>query len=158
VSAADVDPLVGQLLLQALEPDKLALAVEAFAHLTQEREGLTHQWQLRLERARFDAERAKRQYDAVEPENRLVARNLERHWEAKLRAVEVVERDYGQWQSQQTTVLSTADRQEILALGQNLPALWHAATTTPADRKRIIRLVGGMFGIRVISSHKTQVA
>jgi len=141
VSAADVDPLVGQLLLQALEPDKLALAVEAFAHLTREREGLTHQWQLRLERARFDAERAKRQYDAVEPENRLVARNLERHWEAKLRAVEAVERDYGQWQTQQTTVLSTADRQEILALGQNLPALWHAATTTPADRKRIVRLV-----------------
>jgi hypothetical protein len=141
VSAADVDPLVGQLILQALEPDKLALAVEAFAHLTREREGLTHQWQLRLERARFDAERAKRQYDAVEPENRLVARNLERHWEAKLRGVEAVERDYKQWQGQQTTVLSPADRQALRALGQNLPALWHAATTTPADRKRIIRLV-----------------
>ena len=133
--------LVEALILQALEPDKLALAVEAFAHLTREREGLNHQWQLRLERGRFDAERAKRQYDAVEPENRLVARNLERHWEAKLRAVEAVERDYQQWQGQHTTVLSPADRQAILALGQNLPALWHAATTTPADRKRIIRLV-----------------
>jgi len=141
VNAADVDPLVEALLLQALEPDKLALAVEAFAHLTRERAGLNHQWQLRLERARFDAERAKRQYDAVEPENRLVARNLERHWEAKLRAVEAVERDYHQWQGQHTTVLSPADRQAILALGQNLPALWHAATTTPADRKRITRLV-----------------
>jgi len=141
VNATDVDPLVERLVLQALEPDKLALAVEAFAHLTRERAGLDHQWQLRLERARFEAERAKRQYDAVEPENRLVARNLERHWEAKLRAGEAVERDYAQWQGQQTTVLSTTDRQEILALGQNLPALWHAATTTPADRKRIIRLV-----------------
>ena len=141
VNAADVDPIVEELILQALEPDKLALAVEAFAHLTREREGLEHQWQLRLERARFDAERAKRQYDAVEPENRLVARNLERHWEAKLRAVEAVERDYTQWQGQHTTVLSPVDRQAILALGQNLPALWHAATTTPADRKRIIRLV-----------------
>jgi DNA-binding transcriptional MerR regulator len=77
----------------------------------------------------------------LEPENRLVARNLERHWEAKLRAVEAVERDYQQWQGQHTTVLSPADRQAILALGQNLPALWHAATTTPADRKRITRLV-----------------
>jgi len=141
VNATDVDPLVEALLLQALEPDKLALAVEAFAHLTREREGLNHQWQLRLERAHFDAERAKRQYAAVEPENRLVARNLERHWEAKLRAVEAVERDYQQWQGQHTTVLSPTDRQAILALGQNLPALWHAATTTPADRKRIIRLV-----------------
>ena len=67
VNATDVDPLVERLVLQALEPDKLALAVEAFAHLTREREGLDRQWQLRLERAHFEAERAKRQYDAVEP-------------------------------------------------------------------------------------------
>jgi DNA invertase Pin-like site-specific DNA recombinase len=141
VHAADVDPMVARLILQALEPDKLALAVEAFAHLTRERAGLDHQWQLRLERARFDAERAKRQYDAVEPENRLVARNLERHWEATLRAVEAVERDYGQWQGQHDTGLSGADRQAILDLGQNLPALWYAETTTPVDRKRLVRLV-----------------
>jgi DNA invertase Pin-like site-specific DNA recombinase len=141
VHAADVDPAVEQIMLQALEPDKVALAVEAFEQLAREAKGLDRQWQLRLERARFEAERAQRQYDAVEPENRLVARNLEKHWEAKLRAVEEVERDYAQWQAQHDTALSGADRQAILALGQNLPALWHAETTTPADRKRIVRLV-----------------
>ncbi len=141
VNAADVDPAVEALILQALEPDKVALAVDAFEQLEREASVLDRQWQLRRERARFEAERAKRQYDAVEPENRLVARNLEKHWEAKLRAVEAVERDYAQWQRQHDTVLSGADHQAILDLGQNLPALWYAETTTPVDRKRIVRLV-----------------
>ncbi len=77
----------------------------------------------------------------LEPENRLVARNLEKHWEVKLRAVEAVERDDAQWQRQHDTTLSGADRQAILDLGQNLPAVWYAETTTPTDRKRIVRLV-----------------
>jgi len=141
VSAADVDPAVEALILQALEPDKVALAVDAFEQLAREASGLDRQWQLRCERARFEAERAKRQYDTVEPENRLVARNLEKHWEVKLRAVEAVERDYAQWQRQHDTTLSGADRQAILDLGQNLPAVWYAETTTPTDRKRIVRLM-----------------
>ena len=141
VSAADVDPAVAQMVLQALEPDKVELALEAFDQFERDTHSLERQWQLKVERARYEAQRAQRQYDTVEPENRLVARNLEKHWEEKLRAVEEVEREYAQWQSQRQTSLSPADRQAILSLGQNLPALWDAATTTPADRKRIIRLV-----------------
>jgi uncharacterized protein YndB with AHSA1/START domain len=141
IHATDVDPTIEQLILQALEPDKLALALEAFEHLEDEAAVLEQQWRLRLERARFEAERAHRQYDTVEPDNRLVARNLERHWETKLRAVEALERDYEQWRCQHPPTLSATDRQEILALGQNLPKLWTAATTTNADRKRIVRLV-----------------
>ena len=67
VSAADVDPVGAQMILQALEPDKVALAVEACAQLERETSGRARQWQLRVERARFEAERAQRQYDAVEP-------------------------------------------------------------------------------------------
>ena len=141
IHAADVDPVIEQLILQALEPDKLALALDAFEHLEDEAKVLEQQWRRRLERARFEAERAHRQYDTVEPDNRLVARNLERHWETKLRAVEALERDYEQWRRQHPPTLSMTDRQEILALGQNLPALWTAETTTPADHKRIVRLI-----------------
>lgn len=70
-----------------------------------------------------------------------MARNLERHWETKLRAVEALERDYEQWRRQHSPTLLATDRQDILALGQNLPKLWTAATTTNADRKRMVRLV-----------------
>ncbi len=141
VNAADVDSVVEEIVLQALEPDKVALALEAFEHLKREVSGLDRQWQLRLERAHFEVGRAERQYNEVEPENRLVARNLEKHWETKLRAVEEAEQDYAKWQGQYDTALSGTDRQAILDVGQNLPALWHAATTTAADRKRLLRLV-----------------
>jgi hypothetical protein len=102
---------------------------------------LHQQWQLRLERARYEAKRAERQYQAVDPENRLVARTLEHQWEEKLRAVEQVEQEYAAWQRRQQVVVTPADREAILALGTDLPTLWHAATTTAADRKRLLRLV-----------------
>ncbi len=106
-----------------------------------ETHGLQRHWQLRLERARYEAQRAERQYQAVEPENRLVARNLERQWETALRTVEQLEHEHETWRRQQTVTVTAADRAAILALGQDLPALWHAPTTTPADRKRLLRLV-----------------
>ena len=96
---------------------------------------------VRRERARYEAERARRQYDAVEPENRLVARSLERVWEEKLRVVEGIEQDYDRWRREQPLVLSDDDRDALRALGQNLPQVWHAITTTAADRKRILRFI-----------------
>ncbi|MDE5446762.1 hypothetical protein GWG65_36510 [Bradyrhizobium sp. CSA207] len=81
LKAAPVDALVTRLVLQALEPAALETSVRAASDLAREREALERQWQHRLERARYEAERTRRQYDAVEPENRLVARTLERQWE-----------------------------------------------------------------------------
>ncbi len=77
----------------------------------------------------------------VEPENRMVARSLERQWEEKLRGVEEVEHAYQRWSTQQQLVITPADRQEILALGENLAQVWRAPTTTNADRKTMLRLV-----------------
>ena len=102
---------------------------------------LERQWSLKRERARYEAERARRQYDAVEPENRLVARALERAWEEALRRAEQVERDHERWRKEQPLALTEADRVRILALGEDLPRVWHAATTTAAERKRLLRLV-----------------
>ena len=81
VRALAVDAEVERLLLHALTPDGIALAVAALGELEAEAQGMERQWSLKRERARYDAERARRQFDAVEPENRLVARSLERAWE-----------------------------------------------------------------------------
>jgi hypothetical protein len=89
----------------------------------------------------YEAERARRQYDAVEPENRLVARSLERAWEDKLRAVEAIEQEYQHWRSEERLVIGEAERAALQSLGGNLPQIWHAATTLPADRKRILRFI-----------------
>jgi hypothetical protein len=141
IRADALDKEVERLLLAALAPDQLALALAALEQLEAEYATLRRQWDLRLERARYETERAARQYQAVEPENRLVARSLERNWEEKLRALEQIKQEYQTWLKQEQLELTAAGRQQILALGQNLPVVWHAATTTPADRKQIVRLL-----------------
>jgi DNA invertase Pin-like site-specific DNA recombinase len=141
VRALPVDTLVERILLDALAPDRIAIALAAVGQLEEESRQLERQWTLRRERARYDAERARRQYDAVEPENRLVARSLERAWEEKLRAVEVIEQEHARWRSGEPLMIGAADRARLQVLAENLPRIWHAATTSAADRKRILRFI-----------------
>jgi uncharacterized protein YndB with AHSA1/START domain len=141
VRAPGVDQAVEALVLEALVPERIALALEALGQLEREMDALEHQWQLRLERARYEAQRAQRQYNAAEPEHRLVARTLESPWEAALRAVESTERDYETWTRENRTHITAQEQQEILSIGEDLPRVWHAETTTNADRKHLLRLV-----------------
>jgi hypothetical protein len=136
-----LDAEIERLVLQAFEPDRVALALGALEQLEREAAMLERQWKMRIERARYEAARAQRQFEMCEPENRLVARNLERLWETKLRAVEEAEQEFESWRRRHGTVLTDEDRQQILALGEDLPKLWAAPTTTNADRKQIIRLI-----------------
>ncbi len=141
VRALGVDGEVERLALAALAPDRIAVAVAALGELEEEARLLERQWSLKRERTRYEAERARRQYDAVEPENRLVARSLERAWEERLRQVEQIEAEYADWRRAQPLSLSDADRAQILLLGEDLPRLWKAATTTAAERKQMLRLL-----------------
>jgi len=102
---------------------------------------LNRQWELKLERARYEALRAQRQYDAVDPDNRLVARTLEQQWEQALRAVEQLEREYATWKLENQSEITPQNRQEILAIGEDLPKVWNAQTTTNTDRKYLLRLI-----------------
>jgi hypothetical protein len=141
VRALALDAQVEQRFLDALRPDQVALALAALAHLEQEEQAENNQWELRLERARYQAKRAERQYQAVEPENRLVARELPKQWEEQLRAVETAEKEYHAWKASRFGSLTQADREAIIALGSDLPALWQASTTTNTERKQMLRLV-----------------
>jgi DNA invertase Pin-like site-specific DNA recombinase len=136
-----LDEFVSEWLLKALEPAALALSLEAAAHLETERAELDRLWQLRLERAAFEAERAARHYRLIEPENRLVARQLAQEWEGKLALQQALKEDYQRFLQAQPHPLSAAEREAICQLAENLPALWHALTTTTADRKEIVRQV-----------------
>lgn len=77
----------------------------------------------------------------LEPENRLVARNLERQWEEILRAVEEIEKEFAEWRIRHNAILTEEDKRQILVLGTDLPRLWSAPSTANADRKQIIRLI-----------------
>ena len=86
--------------------------------LERERQALDRQWQLRLERARYDVQRAQRQYDAIEPENRLVARTLETRWNAALESLEQLEQDYAVMRRTELLPLDAAEQQAVQRLGR----------------------------------------
>jgi len=98
-------------------------------------------WRQRLERADFACDRARRQYQLAEPENRLVARQLERDWEAALAERASLGEEYERYQRARPARLSPAELAAIRALAGDIPALWAAPTTTTAGRKRLIRAV-----------------
>jgi hypothetical protein len=127
--------------LRALEPAALELSLEAATHLEQERTELDQLWQKRLERSAFEAERAGRHYRLVEPENRLVARQLALEWETKLNVHQELQEDYQRFTHQQPRLLTDAEQQMIRELAENIPALWNAKTTTQVQRKEIVRQV-----------------
>jgi DNA invertase Pin-like site-specific DNA recombinase len=141
LEAGVVDDLVAQQVLRALEPATLELSLKAIEDVHRERERLHRHWKQRLERAGYEAERAERQYQACEPENRLVARSLERQWEEALRKRRDLGEEYDRFLKGRPPQLGEDQRARILALSGDLPALWNAAETTAADRKEIIRLV-----------------
>jgi hypothetical protein len=102
---------------------------------------LHQSWRQKLERAGYEAARAARQYEAVEPENRLVARELERRWEAALHERARLEREYERFGADQPARLTAERRGLIRRLAGDIPRLWSAATTTPADRQRLVRML-----------------
>jgi DNA invertase Pin-like site-specific DNA recombinase len=136
-----LDDLVAAQVLAALEPAALELSLAAADDVQQERARLHRNWQQQVERAGYEVERARRQYDAVEPENRLVVRELERRWEEALKEQRRLEEEYARFGRNQPEGLSASEREQIRALARDLPALWHAPGTTAADRQRIVRLM-----------------
>ncbi len=136
-----LDAFVTQHVLRALEPAALELALAAAAQVEQERADLDRLWRQRLERAGYEAERAARQYQLAEPENRLVARHLERAWEEKLAAQQQLGEEYHRFSSQHPRVLTAQERDAVQRLAADIPGLWAAPTTTISDRKEIVRQV-----------------
>jgi len=141
LSATRLDAVISELTLKALEPAALELSLRASAEIEQERTKAEALRQKRLQRARYEAERAERQYHAVEPENRLVVRTLEQAWEEKLQAMRAMEEEHHRQRSAQPRHLTEDERETIRCLATDLPELWNAPTTTPADRKQVLRLL-----------------
>jgi DNA invertase Pin-like site-specific DNA recombinase len=141
LSGQRLDALVSAQVLSVLQPAALELHLAAAADVAQERQRLHQHWQQQLERARYEAERAARQYQAVEPENRLVARALERRWEEALAEQGRLTEEYQRFCRGQPATLSAAEQEQIRSLARDIPQLWHADTTTPAERQRLVRFL-----------------
>ena len=141
VAGAAIDTAVSDHVLEALTFEQLDISLAVLSELENQAVETDKTWQLRLERARYEADRAFRQYDATEPENRLVARTLERRWNEKLQQLAELEEAYQKAHQVQRLELTTAQRQQILQLANDIPRLWHASCTTNQERKEILGLL-----------------
>jgi DNA invertase Pin-like site-specific DNA recombinase len=141
VAAIPIDRLIESLVLHAVEPAALELSLRTAEHLGRDRDRIHASWRQKLERAKYEADRARRQYDVAEPENRLVARELEHRWEQALATLRRQEEDYARFQAEQPRTISATDRKRIRALADDLPALWTSATTRGTDRREVVRLL-----------------
>lgn len=141
LSGVCLDAFVVEQVLAALQPAALELHLAAADDIEQQRQRLHQHWQQKLERASYEAERAARQYGEVEPENRLVARELERRWEQALHEQTRVQQEYDAFGAERPAKLSAAQRAQIRQLAEDLPRLWSAIGTLPTDRQRLMRLL-----------------
>lgn len=136
-----LDSVIAEEVLKALQPAELELALAALQELETRDQAIMRQWQMRLERAEYDAALAERRYQEVDPSNRLVASTLEHRWNNALVQLQDLKKQAGEFQLQEARVATAEQKEKVLALARDLPRLWRAPTTQPKDRKRMLRLL-----------------
>lgn len=141
VSGRRLEAVVLEEVFALLEPASLAATAAALAEAEADHAQRIRAFELAVERARYEAERARRQFDAVEPENRLVARGLEREWEARLVAVRQAEADLSAQRSRRPATLTAEEQTWLSHAGADLRAVFEVETTTTRERKQLLRLL-----------------
>jgi DNA invertase Pin-like site-specific DNA recombinase len=141
ISACPVDEHVSALMLSALAPSAIEVSLQVAEDLELERQQLHEQWKQRLERAGYETALARRRYEAVDPQNRLVARTLERDWEAALTAEQALRAEHERALARAPERLTEEEKATVRRLASDIPALWRAPTTTARDRQAIARLM-----------------
>ena len=139
--ALRVDEAAGAEIVRLLQPLGVEAAVHAITECEHQSGEKQRQLDLALEQARYEAARARRQYDTVDPDNRLVVGELERRWNTALAAVRALEEELEALLRQRPAALSAKERQRLLQMGGDLEAAWHHPAANAVTRKRIIRVV-----------------
>jgi len=136
-----LDDAIAEEVLKALQPAEIELALAALQELESRDRTISRQWQMRLERAEYEAALAERRYQEVDPSQRLVAGTLERRWNAALLQLEELQKQAAEFQRREARVATPEQKAKVLALARDLPRLWHAPTTQAKDHKRMLRLL-----------------
>ena len=136
-----LDAAIAAEVLQALQPAEIELALAALQELESRDRTISRQWQMRLERAEYEAAFAERRYQEVDPSQRLVAGTLERRWNDALLQLENLKKQAAEFLRQEARVATPEQKAQVLALARDLPRVWHAPTTQAKDRKRMLRLL-----------------
>jgi len=141
IPGAGIDRLVGDLLVEAISPMTLDVALTVQQELQSRLEEADRLRQKQVERARYEADLAQRRYMKVDPDHRLVADTLEADWNHKLRALTEAEQEYARRREQDRQVVNDEQRRAILSLASDFPRLWRDPNTPDRERKRMVRLL-----------------
>jgi DNA invertase Pin-like site-specific DNA recombinase len=147
------DDAVGREVLRVLKPLGIGAALKALEAQTSATSAARRQLELELQQARFSAAHARRQYDAVDPANRLVAGELERRWNEALQATHRIEGEIAALQASEPEPLGEKERQRLMQLGADLELAWSHPAATAATRKRILRTALSEIVVRVEGDH-----
>jgi hypothetical protein len=147
------DDAVGTEVLRILKPLGIDAAVKALQAQTSETSAAQRQLELALQQARFSAAHARRQYDVVDPANRLVAGELERRWNEALQIVHRIEGEIAGLEARKPAPLGERERQHLMQLGADLERAWSHPAATSATRKRILRAALHEIIVRVEGDH-----
>ena len=141
VPAETLDHAVSEKILSIMKPSELEISLKVMRSINDTNRLSEKQWLLAIERAQYEADRAERQFMLADPENRLVVRSLESNWNQKLKELEKAKQDHAIYVSKKAWVPSEKEEQDILDLAQKIPEIWNAPTSTPKEKKRIIRIL-----------------
>jgi len=140
MTSRPIDAAVVEAFLAVVSPVSLRVSMQVLEQVEQDLIAQRRQRELQLEQARYEARLAQRQYDSVDPSNRLVASELERRWNEKLERVTQLDRTYTQAERDAEWNLTAEERAGITELSRDLPAIWSAETTTNQERKQLLRM------------------
>jgi DNA invertase Pin-like site-specific DNA recombinase len=141
VPGGGIDEAIGELLVEAVSPVALEVALTVQQELQSRLEEADRLRQKQVERAQYEADLARRRYMRVDPDNRLVADSLEAEWNNKLRTLSETQQERERQREQDRKILSDQQRVAILALATNFPRLWRDPNTPDRERKRMVRLL-----------------
>jgi DNA invertase Pin-like site-specific DNA recombinase len=139
ISGLSIDAAISKEVLRVLKPLGIEAALRAIEAQSSTTTAAERQLELSLQQVRYEAAHARRQYDAVDPANRLVAGELERRWNEALQAVAKIEGEIAALIARRPPPLGEAERQQLMALGADLERAWLHPAATAATRKRIVR-------------------
>lgn len=155
---ASIDGAVVAAFFAAIRPanlDALEAVLEAQAN---ERAQLIRGWQERLTRTQYEAHLAGRQYHAVDPDNRLVAAELERRWEAALRDLQQTEEAHERFlRAHAATSLRPELRRQLQHISEELPRLWTSGLLSPAQQKELLRTLVSQVILKRIAADRIEV-
>lgn len=141
VSGEKIERAVEEQFLAAVIPKNIDLSLNLVRETEKQIKEIDIQWKLRIEQLQYECRLAERRYKAIDPDNRAVARTLEREWEEKLRELEDVTQEHEEVIRREKLELSGKDRAQLFRLAKDLRTVWHAETTKHSERKNLLRML-----------------